>query len=400
MDSINLPNFRSVSWRWICYATSAFLLVAIAFAFFLEIEMKQDVQGEIISPSHIKIQGLAGLVSAVHVQQHARVTKGTPLFVLDKDLSLASDGRQRPVFDEQVRDEQLKTIATQYTERTSSLKAQLDASMLTQASRRAELAALDEQLLHYRRLVTESERKLARLQSASEYVMADRIEQAAAEMHQANASVAQGAARREQLRGELIMLRSTQSDIETQLRSLDARQGREVQDLNLQFEQARQNLTISAPQAGVVAFSNLVPGRSLKSEDVALVIDTAKGAPLLAALRIPSRRRGFVREGQTVRLKLDAFPYERFGTYEARIDSISATTVSPPISLPAQAASEAPVSEGGDYMAWATLQGDTFNFEQQQFRILSGMRATASIVIERRTIAEWVLAPLFRALRG
>jgi membrane fusion protein len=28
------------------------------------------------------------------------------------------------------------------------------------------------------------------------------------------------------------------------------------------------------------------------------------------------------------------------------------------------------------------------------------MAATASIVVERRTIAEWVLAPLFRVLRG
>jgi membrane fusion protein len=51
-------------------------------------------------------------------------------------------------------------------------------------------------------------------------------------------------------------------------------------------------------------------------------------------------------------------------------------------------------------MAWATLGGDTFNFERQRFDILPGMVATASIVIERRTIAEWVLAPLFRVLRG
>ena len=31
--------------------------------------------------------------------------------------------------------------------------------------------------------------------------------------------------------------------------------------------------------------------------------------------------------GQTVRLKFDAFPYAKFGTYEARIDALSDTTV-------------------------------------------------------------------------
>ena len=37
---------------------------------------------------------------------------------------------------------------------------------------------------------------------------------------------------------------------------------------------------------------------------------------------------------------------------------------------------------------------------KQRFDILPGIGATASIVIERRTIAEWVLAPLFRMMRG
>ena len=104
-----------------------------------------------------------------------------------------------------------------------------------------------------------------------------------------------------------------------------------------------------------------------------------------------------MREGQIIRLKFDAFPYAKFGSYEARIDSISRTTVRSPISP--TGASE-PANPEGDYMAWATLAGSQFNFERRHFDILPGMGATASIVIERRTIAEWVLAPLFRMLRG
>jgi membrane fusion protein len=141
----------------------------------------------------------------------------------------------------------------------------------------------------------------------------------------------------------------------------------------------------------------LVQGRTLTPSDVALVIATGKSDGLRAALRIPSRRRGFVREGQIVRLKFDAFPYAKFGSYEARIDSISRTTVRSAMS---PAGASEPRAPDGDYMAWATLAGNRFDFEQQHFDILPGMAATASIVIERRTIAEWVLAPFFRMLRG
>ncbi|NML29910.1 HlyD family secretion protein [Paraburkholderia antibiotica] len=398
MESNQLPQFKDVPWRWIAYVTSALVIIAIAFAFLHEIELKQDVQSEIVSPAEVKIQGLSGLVSAIYVQPSEHVKAGEPLFQLKRDLSLASNGVQRPVYDERMRDDQLRTSEAQYAQRRSSLSAQIAAAAQTLQSRHAEMAALGEQITQNRALVDESDRKLARLKSVSDYVTADRIEQASADVHQGKVVVAQGLARQQQLLGDVATLQSSQTDLQAQLKELDAQHARDLQDIRLRFEQLRQDATISAPQAGVVTFSNLVPGRSLAADDVALVIGTREGGPLRAALRIPSRQRGFVREGDVVRLKFDAFPYERFGTYEARIDSISGTTVQTQISP--DSASDAKASEGGDYMAWATLAGDTFVFEQHRFKILPGMRATASIVVERRTIAEWVLAPLFRMLRG
>jgi membrane fusion protein len=391
MEPINLPQFRDVSWRWIAYGTSSLVAVAIVFAFVHDVELKQDVRAEIVSPAEVKIQGLTGLVSDIYVDRSSRVKQGAPLFRLDRDLSLASNGLQRRVFDEHDRDEQLRTSETQYGQRKADLSAQLDAARLALQSRRAEITALDEQLSQNRQLSDEAGRKLERLESVSDYVTADRIEQASAETHQAKVAIAQTVARRQQLSADLGAAIGTQTGLAAQLNELDARHARELQDIRMRFEQTRQDATISAPKAGVV------PGRMLAPQDVALVISTGEKGALRAALRIPSRRRGFVREGQIVRLKFDAFPYGKFGTYAARIDSISRTTVQSAMS-PAGASESR--SADGDYMAWATLSGDKFNFERQHFDILPGMAATASIVIERRTIAEWVLAPLFRMLRG
>lgn len=400
MQPTSLPQFKDVPWRWIAYGASGIVIAFLAFGFLHEVELKQDVQCEIVSPSDVKVQGLNGLVSSVYVHPGARVTQGMPLFGVQRDLSLTSDGRRRPIFDEQMRDEQIRTANQQYEQRKAQLVAQLDASNATVLSRRAEMGSLDEQIAQNRQLVNEAQKKLSRLQSVSDYVSADRIEQASADTHQMKISVAQGVARRQQLNGEVAAQHGTQSDLTAQLKENDARHAREIQDIRVRYEQSRQDSTISAPASGVVTFSSLVPGRTLEAADVALVISTDNQGALRAALRIPSRRRGFVRTGQIVRLKFDAFPYVRFGTYEARIDAISRTTVQSPMSQ-APASSTSPKDMGdGDFMAWATLHGKTFDYGRQHFDILPGMRATASIVVERRTIAQWVLEPLFRTIRG
>ncbi|WP_244817051.1 HlyD family efflux transporter periplasmic adaptor subunit [Caballeronia sp. Lep1P3] len=409
MQPTDLPQFKDVPWRWIAYATSAFTIFAVAFGFVHEIELKQDVSGEVVSASEVKIQGLSGLVSSISARPSDRVEPGTPLFRLQRDFSLTTDGERRQAFDEKMRDEQIRAIDEQYGERRIQLNAQRETARLTEASRRAELGSLDAQIAQNSQLVGEFEQRLARLSGVAEYVTADKLEQARADIHQGRVTVAQSVARRQQLAAEISASNGTQTDLAAQLRELDARHARDVQDVRARFERERQDATVSAPKGGIVTFSGLVAGRMLAAGDVAMVIATTDGGPLRAALSIPSRRRGFVREGQIVRLKFDAFPYAKFGTYEARIDSISGTTVLPasPMNPPGTPGARDPAEETpsakeseGDYLAWATLRGSTFDFEGQHFRILPGMRATASIVVERRTIAEWVLAPLFRMLRG
>ena len=53
------------------------------------------------------------------------------------------------------------------------------------------------------------------------------------------------------------------------------------------------------------------------------------GASLLAELFVPSRAIGFVEPGQRVRLMVDAFPYQRFGTLGGRVETVSQAVLSP-----------------------------------------------------------------------
>jgi membrane fusion protein len=411
MEPTSLPRFQDLSLRWIAYAASSAVVFAIGFGFVHEVELKQDVRCEIVSDAEIKIQGVSGLVTSLEVAPHARVAQGTPLFHVQRDFSLSSDGRQRALFDTQSRDDQLRAADEQFAQRSAQIAAQLSASRVTESTRRAQIGALDGQIAQIRLLTDEYTHRFERLQSVSDYVSAERIEQAHADLHQQRIALGEGLARREQLRGEIGTQRTTQTELEAQRRELDARHARELQDIQMRFEQSRLETTIAAPKAGVVAFSNLVAGHVLEPSDVALVLATGERGTLRAALRIPSRRRGFVQPGQIIRLKFDAFPYAKFGSYEARIDEISATTVqSSAGSLGGSAGgsvggSAGDIARGGGadedvYIAWAMLRGHTFDYERQHLDILPGMQATASIVVERRTLAGWVFEPLFRMIKG
>lgn len=400
MEPLYLPEFRDIRWRWIAYGASAFTLAGIVFAFCHQVELKKDVHCEIVSPSEIKVQGESGLVSAIYVQPPAHVTAGQPLFRLQRDMTLASDGVRREEFNAQVRDEQRRAVDALYTQRRVDLNTQLATARANEASRRAELAEIGEQGEQNRQLTDESQKKLDRLESVSDYVVADRIEQARADLHQSRIALVQLAARRQQTLAAITDAQNTQTALAAQLKELDASHARDLQDANARYEQSRRDATIFAPKAGTVTFSRLVQGSTLQPSDIAMVLVTDVSQPLRAELRIPSRQRGFVRAGQTVRLKFDAFPYAKFGSYEARIDSISHTTVRAAQPDDTSADGGVPPPPGDDYVAWVTLRGHTFDYGKDHFDILPGMQATASIVTERRTIAEWVLEPLFKIMRG
>ncbi|AIF47241.1 hypothetical protein HY57_08100 [Dyella japonica A8] len=157
---------------------------------------------------------------------------------------------------------------------------------------------------------------------------------------------------------------------------------------------------VVAPQDGVVAFVHARVGRWLERGDVAVILDTQPDGPLQVVLRIPSGQRGFVQHGQRVGIKLDAFPFSRFGVRAATIGSVSEVTTG-------NAVADSPLEDSGiakdassDYLAWASLGARTFRYGGEELHIFPGMRGRASIVVERLTLAEWLFAPLLRAVRG
>jgi len=103
---------------------------------------------------------------------------------------------------------------------------------------------------------------------------------------------------------------------------------------------------------------------------------------------LPSRAIGFVREGQEVYLRLDAFSYRRYGFARGRVRQIAGVAVAPADLGIALAVHE------DVYPVRVRLERQDFDARGQRRPLSAGMRLEAEIVIDRPRLLDAVLAPL------
>jgi membrane fusion protein len=112
-----------------------------------------------------------------------------------------------------------------------------------------------------------------------------------------------------------------------------------------------------------------------------------EGSPLKAELYVPSRAIGFVAKRQQVRLLFEAFPYQRFGAFEGRIDTISRVVTSPQeTDVPFKI--DEPV-----YRVTATLAAQSLTAFGEQVPFQPGMILTGNIVLDRQSFWGWLMTP-------
>src|SRR6266567_3924655 len=109
---------------------------------------------------------------------------------------------------------------------------------------------------------------------------------------------------------------------------------------------------------------------------------------LQAELFVPTRAIGFVRPGQKVKMKYEAFPYQKFGTYTGQIIKVSHTIVtsadaSGPITL------REPV-----YRVTAALERTDIDAYGEKIPLQADMLLSADIILEQRSLVSWLLDPL------
>ncbi|MEL7347785.1 MAG: HlyD family efflux transporter periplasmic adaptor subunit, partial [Pseudomonadota bacterium] len=153
---------------------------------------------------------------------------------------------------------------------------------------------------------------------------------------------------------------------------------------------ARRETLLMAPIDGVVAALTAAPGQDV-APGRALVQILPEGAVFEATLFVPSRAIGFVVPGQDVGIRYDAFPHERFGVFPGRVAAVTRTVIAPedappqlPLNVPA-------------YRVTVALEDQSVSTDDLAAPLQAGMRLQASIALERRSLLDWLLAPLMKS---
>ena len=146
---------------------------------------------------------------------------------------------------------------------------------------------------------------------------------------------------------------------------------------------------LRAPVAGRVTALTARIGQPANAQ-VPLMAIVPAGSVLRAELAIPSSAIGFIKPGQAVRLAIDAFPYQRFGTVNGKVLTVSASAIS------------RTGPNGAVFAVYpVTVALDQFGVEAFGRRepLISGMTLTARIVTEQQSLLEWLFEPLYAVRR-
>ena len=157
--------------------------------------------------------------------------------------------------------------------------------------------------------------------------------------------------------------------------------------------EARRVQIVVAPVPGRVAVLSVSQGQPV-SPGATIAIVVPQGAKLEAELLVPSRGAGFIRPGQPVRLMLQAFPHQRFGTLEGAIKSISSTVLGPnELSIPGIKIDE-PI-----FRVRVALARENMTAYGEMIPLQPGMLLSADIVFDRRSLIRWLFDPIFAVAR-
>lgn len=159
--------------------------------------------------------------------------------------------------------------------------------------------------------------------------------------------------------------------------------------------EARRRIVVTAPQDGTVTALQAEPGGSA-SPAVPLLSIIPAGSKLEAQLFSPSRAVGFLRPGQTVRLRYQPFPYQKFGFYDGVVASVSGAALNP-AELPQQNAGLTSLYSTGEpiYRVTVSLARQTATVYGEPVPLQPGMQLDADVMLEKRRLIEWVFDPLF-----
>ncbi|RQP26007.1 HlyD family type I secretion periplasmic adaptor subunit [Piscinibacter terrae] len=407
--------------RWTMVGIGVLAIIVVLIGLVGQLDIVASTKGKLVPNAGVKVvqPAITGVVRRILVHDSQRVAAGELLMELDPRQAAADSSKVRstrvaaalaaaraialleaqqsgrsPVLmpvegagasDLDAAQNLAEGLAKEYRDKLAGAQADL-------ARREAELQSTQHQIAKLRATAP-----LARQQAAdfkalverkyvakSEYL--DKEQNALQQEHELDAQISHA----HELRAAIVGQRSTVAGITSQFRreQLDAlerakQQLAQVRDEETKAETREGLTTLRAPVSGTV--------QQLSVHTVGGVVTTAQHLmdivpddAMEVEVTVENKDIGFVRAGQAAVVKIDAFPYTRFGLLHGTVKSVSNDAI-PDKKL------------GLSFIARVALPTNRMNINGQWVNLTAGMSATAEINTGKRSVAGYFLDPLARA---
>lgn len=419
------PVGRIVMWTVI-----ALIVIAFLWSVFGRVEIVAVAPGKIIPSGQVKViqPGNIGRVKAIHVADGDAVKAGQPLIELDPTLAdadrerlqsdwtagtlelarwrafaswlesgkvgdLRADAKQAlAVLDAPVNDEGIelqRALLAQAIAEQRSKVASIDQSLARRRADAASTEKIQEKLRKTLPLVTqraESVRKLSEsnLVAKNSYleIEQERIEAEQDLAAQESALVSTNAAISELIEQRQLSLAEARRSALEKVEEVGARVAGQQQEL-IKARDIASNQMLVSPVDGVVQQLKVHTIGGVVQAAEPLLIVVPKDQLLEVEARVLNKDIGFVREGQAVTIKVESFPFTRYGVIDGEVSSVSRDAI-------------ADEKLGLFYAARVRVKRSTMHVDGVDVLLSPGMAVTAEVTTGTRRLIEYVLSPVMK----
>ncbi len=377
-----------------------FTIIIVLFLFLGSYTKKTTVQGQLMPDTGlIRVYTVdGGTINKKFIQEGQTVKMGDPLYQLQM-TRFSNSGNYNESLAQQIQvkkqtlateKDQLKNLHQNSYEQTiseiQSLKLELEKVDGLIQEQKQRLALALENMNRYQQLKEKDYISVEEFQTKQDIYFNQKLMLQSYERDRI--------AKKSELANKELILQSLQSKLNNELNNVDRQLASNQQELI--ENKARDSLLIKANASGVVTSLNAEVGQQVSSTTPLLNIVPAQ-SQLEAHLYIPSSAIGFVKLNQSIRLRFQAYPYQRFGQAQGNISSISETTMNTQelTNLGEFNNSLAMNKNEAVYLIKVKLQQQSMKAYGENKRLKVGMTFDADVLQEKRKLYEWVLEPLY-----
>ncbi len=150
-------------------------------------------------------------------------------------------------------------------------------------------------------------------------------------------------------------------------------------------EQRARLTRLAAPVGGTVQQVAVHTEGGVVTPAQVLMVIVPRDAQVTAEVVVDNKDIGFVNAGQVAAVKLETFPFTRYGTVEATVRSVTADAVNDE-------------KKGAIFPATLSLRQDAIQVDGKRIQLSPGMNVTAEIKTGKRRVIDYLLSPVETAL--